>query len=111
MKEYIFVYGQFRDSNKSLLGKAMFCGKASIQGKLYRVNDFYPGVVLNENGRVWGDVYLINSSVLPSLDKFEGDEYKRTKVRTSTDLVCWVYEYNLGVSGFKEILGGDWIIR
>lgn len=108
--EYIFVYGQFRDSAKSLLGITTHCGKASISGKLYKVNEFYPGWVPGD-GKVWGDVYLVDPNLFPKLDEFEGDEYIRVKVRTSTDIECWIYQYKYDVSNFKEIIGGDWMLR
>lgn len=108
--EYIFVYGQFRDSAKLLLGSAIHCGKASVSGKIYKVNEFYPGWVPGE-GKVWGDVYLIDPNLFPKLDEFEGDEFIRVKVRTSTDIECWIYQYRHEVSGFEEINGGDWILR
>ena len=111
MKEYIFVYGLFRDSRKRLLSDATFCGKASVNGKLYLVSEFYPGFITEGNNKVWGDVYLIDQSIIPDLDLFEGDEYIRKKIRTSTDVECWIYEYNHDVSKFKEIKGGDWMLR
>jgi gamma-glutamylcyclotransferase (GGCT)/AIG2-like uncharacterized protein YtfP len=109
--EYIFVYGMFRDSARDLLGEKTFCGKSTIRGKLYRVDNFYPGFVSGVDGKVVGDVYLIDPIVFEKLDEFEGDEYTRKKVRTSTDLDCWVYEYKYDVSGFKEIKSGDWMLR
>jgi gamma-glutamylcyclotransferase (GGCT)/AIG2-like uncharacterized protein YtfP len=111
MKEYLFVYGLFRDSGKSLLDNATFCGKSSIPGNLYKVNEFYPGFVPNDKNKVWGDVYLIDPKILPKLDEFEGDEYIRTKVRTSSDIECWIYQYKHDISSFREIKGGDWMLR
>lgn len=108
--EYLFVYGLFRDSAKNLLGQVTNCGKANIEGKLYKVNEFYPGYVPGK-GKVWGDVYLVDPNLFDKLDEFEGDEYFRTKVRTSTDIECWVYQYKYDVSKFKEIKGGDWMLR
>ena len=108
--EYLFVYGMFRDSARDLLGKTTFCGKTTIDGTLYRVDDFYPGFVKGD-GKVVGDVYLVDPIIFPKLDEFEGDEYIRTKVRTSSDIECWVYEYKYDVSGFKEIKTGDWMLR
>ena len=46
--EYLFVYGLFRDSGKKVLGECTYCGKAFIEGKLYKVNEFYPGFVKGE---------------------------------------------------------------
>jgi gamma-glutamylcyclotransferase (GGCT)/AIG2-like uncharacterized protein YtfP len=111
MKEYIFVYGLFRDSGKNLLSDSTFCGKTYVTGKIYKVNEFYPGFVNNKKSKVWGDVYLIDPEILPKLDEFEGHEYIRTKIRTSTDIECWIYEYKYDVSNFKEIKGGDWMLR
>ena len=108
--EYIFVYGLFRDSAKSLLGATKHCGKANITGKLYKVNEFYPGWVPGD-GKVWGDVYLIDPIIFEKLDDFEGTEYIRVKIRTSTDIECWIYQYKHDVSNFKEIIGGDWMLR
>ena len=50
--EYLFVYGLFRDSGKRVLGECVYCGRANINGKLYRVNEFYPGYVANEKSKV-----------------------------------------------------------
>ncbi len=111
MKEHIFVYGLFRDSGNPLLMGATFCGRTSVIGKLYKVNEFYPGFVRNGNNKVYGDVYLIDPSILPELDEFEGDEYIRTKIRTTSDIECLIYEYRHDVSKFTEIKGGDWMLR
>lgn len=110
VKEYLFVYGMFRDTAKSLLEETIFCGKAFVIGKIYKVNDFYPGFK-RDSGKVWGDVYLINSTVLDKLDEFEGDEYTREKISTSTDVDCWIYVYKGDISKFKEVKGGDWLLR
>jgi gamma-glutamylcyclotransferase (GGCT)/AIG2-like uncharacterized protein YtfP len=32
------------------------------------------------------------------------------KLRTSTDVYCWVYVYK-DISEFTEIKGGDWLLR
>jgi gamma-glutamylcyclotransferase (GGCT)/AIG2-like uncharacterized protein YtfP len=108
--EYLFVYGVFRDSGKTLLGETTFCGKSTINGKLFKVNEFYPGYVVGD-GKVVGDVYLIDPIIFGELDKFEGEEYIRTKARTSSDIECWVYLYKYDTTGIKEIKSGDWMLR
>ncbi len=111
-KEHIFVYGVFRDSSKKMLGECCFCGKANINGKLFRVDSFYPGFIsTNDGSKVWGDVYLFDPLLLTEMDTYEGDEYRRIKVVTSSDVECWVYEYKYDVSNFTEIKSGDWHLR
>jgi gamma-glutamylcyclotransferase (GGCT)/AIG2-like uncharacterized protein YtfP len=110
--EYIFVYGLFRDSGNGLLDHAIFCDKAYVYGHIYDVNEFYPGFVFDScNNKVWGDVYLMDPSIFPSLDEFEGDEYIRTKIYTSIGEECWIYVYQYDVTDIKEIAGGDWMLR
>lgn len=110
-KDYIFVYGLFRDQSKPMLGDAIHCGKASITGKLFKVNEFYPGYQSDTSGKVWGDVYLFDVSLLKQMDEYEGDEYKRVRVITSSDVECWVYEYKYDTSNFIQIKSGDWHLR
>lgn len=110
-KDYIFVYGLFRDQSKRMLGETVYCGKASISGKLWKVNEFYPGFTSTKQGKVWGDVYLFDPSLLPQMDEYEGDEYKRVKVKTSTDIECWAYEYKHDTTNITEIKSGDWYLR
>jgi len=109
--DWIFVYGQFRDSGKKIMGEgAKFCGRAWVEGKIYKVDDFYPGWVPGK-GKVWGEVYLFDEVNLDSMDSYEGDEYTRVRIKTSTDLVCWIYQWNRPVDGFSEIKSGDWQLR
>lgn len=109
-REYIFVYGLFRDQSKRLLGDAKFCGRTSIKGKLWKVNEFYPGFTPG-TGKVWGDVYFFNTLHLSEMDEYEGDEYRRIKIKTASDIECWVYEYKWDTSNFKQIESGDWYLR
>ena len=108
--EYLFVYGLFRDSARTLLGETTFCGNSTIEGKLFKVNEFYPGYVKGK-GKVVGDVYLIDPIIFDKLDEFEGEEYIRIKTKTSTDVECWVYEYKYDTKGIKEVRSGDWMLR
>lgn len=110
MKTHLFTYGLFRDQAKLLLGKPISCGRAYIKGKMYRVNEFYPGYI-EGNGKVWGEVFLIDEDVFPQLDEYEGHEYERIKVKSSSDLECWVYRYKYPVTRFEEIKSGDWHLR
>lgn len=110
-REYLFVYGLFRDASRNMLGEIIKCGKATVDGRMYKVNDFYPGFISGNDGKIVGDVYLIYPKVFPLLDEYEGEEYIRRKIRTSTDLECWIYEYKYDIKGIPEIKGGDWLLR
>lgn len=111
MKDYLFVYGLFRDSAKPLLGDYFSCGRASVPGDIYKVNEFYPGYKVGNKSHVWGEVILIDQKVLPKLDEFEGEEFERQRIKTSTDLLCWVYVYRGDCTSFKKIKAGDWLLR
>ncbi len=110
--DYIFVYGVFRDASHDLLEKAIFCDKAFVFGRIYQVNEFYPGYIRSDcDNKVHGDIYLVDSAILDGLDEFEGDEYVRKKIWCSIGEEVWIYEYKYDISGFKEVIGGDWILR
>ena len=111
MKQYLFVYGLFRDSARPLLGDMWSCGRASVKGSIYRVNEFYPGFKPDSDEQVWGEVFIIDESVLPELDEFEGEEFHRRKITTSTDLTCWIYEFIGDCKQYKKIKKGDWMLR
>lgn len=111
MKDYLFVYGMFRDAARPLLGDFISCGRASVQGDIWKVNDSYPGFKPNSKNQVWGEVFLVDSSIFDKLDDFEGEEFTRTKIVTSTDLKCWIYEYKFDTQDLKRIKSGDWLLR
>lgn len=111
MKEYLFVYGMFRDAARPMLGEIISCGRTSVKGELYKVNEFYPGFIASEENDVWGEVFLVDASVFTNLDDFEGVEYKRKKIITKNDLECWIYIYKDDMSSYEEIKSGDWLLR
>jgi len=110
--EYLFVYGLFRDVSRGMLGDIIKCGKATVDGRMYKVNEFYPGFKPTTDGnKILGDVYMVDKNVFPLIDEYEGDEYIRRKIITSTDLECWIYEYKYDIKDIAEIKGGDWLLR
>lgn len=111
MREYIFVYGMFRDAARPMLGEIISCGRTSIKGSLYKVNEFYPGFVLDGDDTVFGEVFLIDPIVFEKLDEFEGTEYTRMKLKTKNDLECWIYVYISSLDNCREIKSGDWLLR
>jgi gamma-glutamylcyclotransferase (GGCT)/AIG2-like uncharacterized protein YtfP len=111
METYLFAYGMFRDVARDLLGDLKKCERTTVNGKMYWVNSFYPGVILGGDDLVHGDIYLIDSNRLDALDEFEGEEYHRKKIITKSGKECWIYEYILPITGFKQITSGDWFTR
>lgn len=110
MKENLFIYGLFRDQAKPLLGQFKSLGRDSVKGKMYKVNEFYPGFIPGQ-GKVWGELIEINPNIFPELDEYEGPEYDRVKVKTDKGIECWIYQYKFDVKEFKEIKTGDWMLR
>lgn len=108
--EKIFIYGLFRDQAKTLLGQFNSLGRHSVSGKIYKVNEFYPGFKPG-SGRVWGEVVEVDLDKFSSLDEYEGHEYERVKIKTESGLDCWIYQYKYDISSFKEIKTGDWFLR
>jgi gamma-glutamylcyclotransferase (GGCT)/AIG2-like uncharacterized protein YtfP len=110
MREKIFIYGLFRDQAKDLLKDFKSLGIHSVRGKIFKVNEFYPGWTQGE-GKVFGELVEVDESVIPILDEYEGHEYDRIKIKTLKDVECWIYKYKYDTSEFKLIKSGDWMLR
>lgn len=82
MKEVVFVYGTLRSgaSNDWRMAGARFLGAGRVRGVMVKV-DWYPGVVLQGEGWVSGEIYEVGLESLRDLDEFEGvgegGEYRR----------------------------------
>lgn len=109
--EYIFVYGAFRDAYAELLKNSVYCDRTFVYGKIYQVNDFYPGLKRDKESIVYGDIYMIDPNIFDELDEFEGEEYTREKIWTSQGIECWVYIYKYDIEKFNQIKCGDWLLR
>jgi gamma-glutamylcyclotransferase (GGCT)/AIG2-like uncharacterized protein YtfP len=108
--ENLFIYGLFRDQARNLLGDFKEVGRRSVRGKIYKVNEFYPGFIPGE-GEVWGELISVDENVLPALDEYEGYEYDRVRIKTSDGTDCWIYQYKFDISNFKHLTKGDWMLR
>ena len=86
--ELIFVYGSLKRGyrNEALLYEAKSLGKVKTLKKyplIINKNEFYP-YLINEEGKgyeVIGELYRIREDELIKLDQFEGNEFKRKKVK------------------------------
>ena len=125
MEDYIFVYGTLRKGGvrelPRLFSSARDLGRATIRGRI-RVFGAYPGLRLDEEGLVIGEVYSADAAALAVLDDIErffpGDEetcyYFRRRVTATlangTPVDCWTYEFNPKYYGERNaIASGDWI--
>ncbi|MCW1887836.1 gamma-glutamylcyclotransferase [Luteolibacter flavescens] len=120
--ELVFVYGTLRrgGSNAFRMDGADFVSSGKVAGKLYAIT-WYPGLVLQGEGTVDGDLFRVGRDQLVALDEFEGisaneiegAEYRRvkTEVATADDQVfaAWAYEWIGPVDESKRIISGDWL--
>ena len=112
--ELVFVYGTLRAgaSNHHRMSGAEPVGRATVRGRLYRI-DWYPGLVIDPAGEVvTGEVYRVTGELLATLDDFEGGEYGR--VRAAVEGLekveaVWVWEYRPRTDEAQRISGGDWL--
>lgn len=127
-KSSIFVYGTLKSNSKPnseqefLLKHSGKMGHGSIPGRIYKVNDEYPGAILLKNSPalIYGEVYSLKhpSKILERLDKYEGcspenekpTEFirvrKAVRLEDGSSNLCWIYVYNWPVKKMKKIPPG-----
>ena len=120
-QRHVFVYGTLRcgDDNDitRLKPEPVFVGSAVITGTLYDLGA-YPGIRLDGEGLVQGEVYAIAPELEVQLDEIEElypqqrDEYFKRIVPVAVQertFACIVYEINPKYVVGRAILpGGDW---
>ena len=120
-QRHVFVYGPWRcgDDNDitRLKPEPVFVGSAVITGTLYDLGA-YPGIRLDGEGLVQGEVYAIAPELEVQLDEIEElypqqrDEYFKRIVPVAVQgrpFACIVYEINPKyVIGRAILRGGDW---
>lgn len=117
----VFVYGTLRkhDDNHALLAASpLLAEQGWVRGRLYDTGYGYPGLVLDGDGRVYGEVYRVTDEVLARLDILEGyegpdqeNDYERLIKTIETDrgrMQAYVYVYNHLSPRMPEIDWGDW---
>jgi gamma-glutamylcyclotransferase (GGCT)/AIG2-like uncharacterized protein YtfP len=102
MKEKLFVYGTLRKGKTRL---------DYIKGKLWDLGRF-PGLVLEGNTNVTGEIIEVDEPTLAELDLYEGVPqglYRRARQNTKNGEEVWVYLFNRDIPDYaKEIITGDW---
>lgn len=117
----LFVYGTLRrEASKPIermVPTARYLGPGTIRGTLWHLGD-YPGVRLEGDGRVVGELYAVPLAALPLLDEYEEvaqGEYARREVVVETasgPRAAQVYEVDLAKHpGARPLPSGDWMAR
>lgn len=124
--QYLFIYGTLLQAGNEfasyLQKNTSLYSKGKFEGSLYDIGDF-PGAVAHASGKlfIYGSVVLLNDvAVLKNIDVYEGYGpkqpkpylYIRKRIIAETDkgsVKCWVYLYNLPVTGLHQIISGDYI--
>lgn len=120
---HVFVYGTLRrggDNDITRLAPApRYLGPATLRGTLYHLGR-YPGVRLDGDGVVQGEVYEVAPALERILDEIEEvypqqtNEYAKREcpvaLADGRTLRCFVYEIAPGrVRGCPVIASGDWV--
>lgn len=100
------------------MAEARCLGEAGVPGTLVKIA-WYPGLVLQGEGLVKGEVYEVGSALLAELDEFEGldvqggnGEYRRIRARVTVqgkECEVWIYEWLKGIDGYEVVESGDWL--
>lgn len=124
----IFVYGTLRSDAASVWHERLIrpvgtvVGSGRVAGRLYDLG-LYPGLVPPRfcSERVRGEVWEVQASVIPALDRYEGTrpyvappaEYRRDRALVRMDdgrlISAWVYYYQLSTGGARRIRSGDYL--
>jgi gamma-glutamylcyclotransferase (GGCT)/AIG2-like uncharacterized protein YtfP len=123
--DHIFVYGTLRKGGvremPRLFPNCRDLGPATLRGCIH---DFgaYPGLRLDEDSVVHGEVYTVDAAALAVLDDierffpddYEASYYFRHRVVAvlagGEPIECWAYEFNPKYYGHRApISSGDWI--
>lgn len=119
--ELLFVYGTLRPAAlaqapahiaSAVKAKAQAIGAGSVSGALHWIA-WCPGLVESKDGRVSGDVYALDTTLLATLDAYEGDEYERRRIRVTLsdggELETWAYVYLNANKLGRRIESGDFV--
>lgn len=125
--QQVFVYGTLRTgaSNNFRMKGAVSLGMATLNAKLYRVHEDFPGVVLSDvvSDKLHGEVFSgISESHLHELDVYEGCDdaipvserlYKRVRtvanLENGKSVEVYIWEYIQEVDDKDRLLSGDWL--
>jgi gamma-glutamylcyclotransferase (GGCT)/AIG2-like uncharacterized protein YtfP len=122
MSSFVFVYGTLRKGQRNDINffhpQPHYIGTAWVKGQLYS-RGWYPGIRLNGEQAVTGEVYKVSAQVLVQLDTLEevapvpSGEYQRVQVEVDCaghKLVCEIYELSADFAAQSTVIDeGDWV--
>ncbi|GAA3847339.1 hypothetical protein GCM10022243_11790 [Saccharothrix violaceirubra] len=110
--DLIFVYGTLRPGMSGwhlVADHVVEATPVTVTGTLHDTGRGYPALRPGA-GSVPGHVLRLDApeDVLPALDEYEGDEYRRVRVTLPDGRVCWTYLWTGGVEGMA-VLPDGWV--
>ena len=125
---YVFVYGTLKQHGNFATrfnSNRLSVKPARIKGKMYKVNNAYPAVILEGKKDVFGELHEYSDfkNVLKELDRIENyddnpetDLYTRVRMNvwsqnSASYIEAWVYLWNGSVTMLDEMPGGFWPVR
>lgn len=122
-KYKVFVYGTLRKgcSNHRLLEGADFIDNGIVIGNMYSVNENFPAFVRGGSDEIYGELYLVDDSILERLDRLErySEEHEENsmylrrlinvKMDTGETVIAIIYIWNMDYNRLKRIASGDWV--
>jgi gamma-glutamylcyclotransferase (GGCT)/AIG2-like uncharacterized protein YtfP len=122
MSSFVFVYGTLRKGQRNDINlyqpQPHYIGTAWVKGQLYS-RGWYPGIRLNGEQTVTGEVYKVSAQVLALLDTLEevapvpSGEYQRIQMEVQCagqPLVCDIYELSAHFAAQSTVIDeGDWV--
>ena len=110
----VFVYGTLKKGkpNNYLLQSSELLGESIVKGQLYYygMEGSFPVAVLEEDGEIKGEVWLVDDKTLTNLDLLEGypDWYSKSKINTEHGEAYIYHQYNNDKRFFHKVVNGDW---
>jgi gamma-glutamylcyclotransferase (GGCT)/AIG2-like uncharacterized protein YtfP len=98
--EKVFIYGTLRDEmlRKEITGREIFVTSTGElvgfeMSSVFEDGHSYPIIIRNENSNqiINGDVIEVNDEELLLLDRYEGEFYRRMKIRLENGIRAWSY--------------------
>ena len=117
---FLFIYGTLLQADNDfaiyLQNNSKQYANGKFKGLLYDVGE-YPGAIEtnNDNNYVYGCIVeLKDIAVLKTIDHYEDHPnlFIRKLIEVEYDkrlITCWVYLYNLPVTGLQPIISGDYL--